>query len=156
MQNGQREVCFEQWLPLPPDQIFPYFSAEKNLEELTPSFLKFRVLGKNTPSIERGTLIDYRLSIHGVPARWQTEITDWQPNRVFVDEQRSGPYRRWVHTHEFNALGGGTLMRDRVQYKLPLGLVGDVVGHWQVARDVQQIFDYRRRIIFDRFGTRQS
>ncbi|MBL7687638.1 MAG: TIGR01777 family oxidoreductase [Bdellovibrionaceae bacterium] len=138
------EVLAEQWVPQTPQTIWPYFCDEKNLEELTPSNLKFRVVGKSTPEISEGTLIDYRLSLSGVPFGWRTKIESWQPPSRFIDNQIQGPYAYWHHTHEFIPMGGGTLMRDRVYYRLPLGWLGTVAAGWKVASDVAAIFAYRR------------
>jgi ligand-binding SRPBCC domain-containing protein len=154
--DGRRELMQEQWLPQPPEKVFPFFCDENNLEVITPPFLGFHVIGKSTPTIENGTLIDYRLSLHGIPVKWQTRIENWVPGERFVDRQIKGPYQEWVHTHEFLPMAGGTLMRDRVVYKLPLGWVGDTSAAWRVSRDVSEIFSFRRKKIDELFGEGQS
>ena len=152
LKDGQHELVAEQWVPKSPEEVFPYFCNERNLEELTPPFLSFKVMGKSTDAIEEGTLIDYKLKLHGVPFSWRTKIEAWQPVKKFVDTQLKGPYRKWHHTHEFQPLGGGTLLRDRVLFKLPLGILGDTLGGWKVHKDVQQIFTFRRQKIRELFG----
>jgi len=152
LKSGQHEIFSEQWLPQKPEDVFPFYCDEKNLEKLTPPFLNFRVLDKSTEAIQNGTLINYRLSLHGLPFKWQTRIEDWQPNKRFVDTQLKGPYEKWYHEHDFIPLGGGTLIRDRVTYKLPLGYVGDTLAGWKVSGDVAKIFSYRRDIIDQKFG----
>lgn len=141
----------EQWVPRPPDEVFPFFADAHNLERITPPFLKFRILEVSTPVLQNGTRIDYQLSLHGVPVRWQSLIRDWNPNRSFVDSQTRGPYRRWDHTHEFEPYCGGTILRDRVQYELPLGAVGGIVAGGFVTRDLDAIFAYRRSVIREIF-----
>ncbi len=152
LRGGQHEIFSEQWLPLKPDELFPFYCDEHNLEELTPPFLKFNVVGKSTDEIEEGTLIDYRLSLHGLSFKWRTRIEDWKPGRRFVDTQLSGPYSKWYHVHDFIPFAGGTLVRDRVTYKLPLGYLGDTFAGWKVTGDVKKIFDYRREVIDEKFG----
>ncbi len=156
LKGGQREMFSEQWLPQKPNEIFPFYCDEKNLESLTPPFLKFHVQGKSTPEIKEGTLINYTLSVHGLPFKWQTRIESWQPNSRFVDTQLKGPYQRWYHVHDFIPLGGGTLIRDRVSYKLPLGLVGNTLAGWKVTGDVEKIFAFRRKVIDQHFGQRPN
>jgi ligand-binding SRPBCC domain-containing protein len=95
-----------------------------------------------------GTEIDYRLRIHGVPLRWRTRIESWQPERRFVDVQLRGPYRLWHHTHEFEEVAGGTLCRDVVRYAVP---GGRLVDRLFVRRDVERIFEFRRRALVERF-----
>ncbi len=137
----------EQWIPRPVSEVFEFFSRETNLETITPPFLGFKVVRMSTPTIQEGTLIDYRLKIHGVPIGWRTRIEDWQPGVKFVDTQLKGPYALWHHTHTFEAKDGGTLMRDRVRFRLPLGPLGNLVAGWLVRRDVAQIFAYRTSVI---------
>jgi len=142
----------EQWVPQPPEEVFPFFADAYNLERITPPFLKFRILAVSTPTLQTGTRIDYRLSLHGVPVRWQSLIEDWEPNRSFVDTQTRGPYHRWHHTHEFEPDRGGTIIRDRVRYELPLGALGSVVAGGFVAKDVNKIFGFRYAKIREIFG----
>lgn len=142
----------EQWVPRPPDAVFPFFSDAHNLERLTPGFLNFRILSISTPTLQQGTTIDYRITLHGIPVRWQTLIRDWNPIHSFVDVQTRGPYSRWEHTHEFEPYEGGTIIRDRVRYELPLGALGGIVGGSFVAKDVETIFDFRRSAVREIFG----
>jgi ligand-binding SRPBCC domain-containing protein len=141
----------EQWLPLPIDEVFTFFSEARNLEEITPPWLHFRILTPGPIRIAEGTRICYRLRLHGVPVGWETGIRRWQPPNRFVDVQLDGPYRFWHHTHRFEPKDGGTLMTDIVRYRLPLGTVGRVVHRLKVRRDVEKIFDYRARHIQEMF-----
>jgi uncharacterized protein (TIGR01777 family) len=156
LRNGQHEFIVEQWVPRPPEDVFPFFSDEKNLEVLTPAFLHFKVLDKSTATLESGTVIDYLLTLHGVPLRWRSKIVNWSEGKSFVDVQERGPYQKWHHTHEFVPFAGGTLLRDRVLYRLPFGLVGETVAGWKVDREVTEIFAFRRKLIAERFGTLES
>ncbi len=132
----------EQWLPRPRTEVFPFFAEARNLEELTPPWLKFEVLTPAPINMRAGALIDYRLKVHGIPIRWRTEILEWDPPHRFVDVQLRGPYTLWHHTHTFEERDGGTLCRDEVRYR-PLG--GALVDTLFVRRDVETIFAYRRQ-----------
>ena len=96
-----------------------------------------------------GTLIDYRIRIHGLPLRWQTEITEWQPPFRFVDVQKRGPYRLWEHTHTFEAQNEGTLCRDAVRYT-PFG--GALMNSLFVRKDIEKIFNYRQKKLASLLG----
>lgn len=142
------EFTSELWLPRPRDEVFPFFAAAANLEAITPPWLSFRILQSTPPAMGQGALIDYRLRIRGIPVRWRSEITAWEPPVRFVDEQRKGPYRAWVHEHRFEERDGGTLVFDRVRYAVP---GGRLVDRLFVRRDIEAIFAYRRQQLLDRF-----
>ena len=149
---GQKELYVEQWIPKPVKEIFPFFSEAKNLGVLTPEFLHFKILSQSTAEMEKGTLVDYQMKIHGIPIHWQTLIDEWEPGFQFVDTQLKGPYKSWHHTHRFIPMKGGTLLSDRVLYRLPLGILGGLAMGAKVRNDVQKIFDYRQKVINERFG----
>jgi len=128
-------------LPRPIDEVFAFFSDAHNLEQITPAFLKFRVLTPPPIIMQDGTLLDYRLSLHGLPITWRTLISHWQPPFAFEDRQLRGPYRQWVHRHTFESVKGGTLCRDRVDYQVP---GGKLVHRLFVQSDVRGIFEHRQ------------
>jgi len=132
----------ELWLPRLPRGLFPFFAEARNLETITPPWLNFEVLTPAPIVMRAGTLIEYRIRVHGIPLRWRTEITEWCPPQHFVDVQRQGPYRLWEHRHTFEERDGGTLCRDQVRYR-PRG--GALVNWLFVRRDVERIFRYRQQ-----------
>ena len=135
----------EQLIPLGIRTAFSFFAEARNLEHLTPPWLRFEILSRAGDTLEASSLIDYRLRLHGVPVRWRSQITIWEPPCRFVDAQRAGPYRVWVHTHSFHPRPRGTLVRDEVLYSLPGGdLLGPMLNRFFVRPDLERIFDYRR------------
>ncbi len=142
-----RQLSRTQMVGSPMPEIFAFFADASNLEALTPPFLHFRILTPMPIELCAGAQLDYQLSLFGVPVRWRTRITDWKPQERFVDEQESGPYALWRHTHEFEARGTSTLMRDVVDYSEPLGPVGTVAHVLFVRRTLDRIFDFRRDAI---------
>lgn len=121
--------------------VFPFFSNPRNLEALTPSFLNFRVLRMSTDEIGEGTEIDYSLRLRGIPIRWRSQITDWNPPFGFVDTQIKGPYRYWHHVHGFQSDGAATIATDHVTYAV---FGGGLVHRWFVRPELERIFDYRK------------
>ena len=97
--------------------------------------------------IQTGTLITYRLKWYGIPYRWVTRIEKWEEGVSFVDTQLVGPYILWHHTHTFESVTGGVLMRDVVQYRLPFGPMGSLMRLIWVRRQLEGIFNYRLRRI---------
>lgn len=142
----------EQVVSRPRPEVFAFFSDAANLERLTPARLRFRIKSPLPIEMRPGAVIEYDLSLLGVPFRWRTEIERFDPPERFVDVQARGPYRLWRHTHTFEEIAGGTRIVDRVDYELPLGLLGDAVQRLFVARQLAQIFDYRQRVIGEIFG----
>ncbi len=126
----------------PIDEVFSYFSDAHNLVEITPPRMKLVVLTPHPIEMQVGTLIDYRVKLRGIPLRWQSEITEWNPPHKFVDEQRKGPYRAWIHTHIFDETEQGTMVMDRVEYAV---LGGQIVDKLFVRPDLHQIFEYRSK-----------
>jgi len=133
----------EQWLPKPIGEVFEFFSAPQNLEQITPPFLRFHVV-RSDRELHAGSTIEYELRVHGVPMRWRSEITEWDPPYRFVDTQVRGPYSLWRHQHTFAPDGDGTRITDDVEYALAFGILGRIVHALQVRRDVENIFDFRQ------------
>jgi uncharacterized protein (TIGR01777 family) len=145
--RGEEYLETYQYLPLKRQQVFSFFSKAENLEKITPEFLYFRITQSSTPQIQKGTEIEYRLKIHGFPAGWTTLIEDFESPRFFVDTALKSPYQKWHHTHIFEDLGPGTLVIDRVLYRLPMGYLGWLVGGALVKKDVKDIFKFRRSAV---------
>lgn len=125
-------------------ETFDFFSDAFNLERITPPFLRFKILTPRPIVMEKGRLIEYQLSLFGVPFKWKTIIEEWSPETHFVDRQLKGPYLLWHHTHTFEEIGvGRILMKDIVRYRIPFGPFG-LLAHWLfVERMLTKIFDYR-------------
>ncbi len=151
LRTGDEVFEAEQFIPETQEKVFNYFREAHNLEELTPPTMNFRIDQVSTESVQQGTLIDYRLKIYGFPFKWKTEIDEWKPPYKFVDTQLLGPYRLWHHTHEFHEVPGGTLMTDRVRYRLPMGKLGWVMGGLFVKKEVEKIFSYRRKKVMSAY-----
>jgi ligand-binding SRPBCC domain-containing protein len=137
-----------QVIERPRGETFAFFSDAFNLERITPHFLHFRILNEPPIGMAEGTLLEYRLGLFGVRFYWKTLIERWSPEESFVDVQLKGPYALWRHTHTFEELSPAcTLVRDRVEYQVPYGLLGRVAHTLFVKRTLKKIFDYRARII---------
>lgn len=133
----------------PLEEVFPFFADAANLERLTPPWLAFSIVSDRPIAMAEGTLIDYRIKVHGMPLAWRSEITAWEPPHRFIDEQRRGPYRLWRHEHLFEPDGADrTAVIDRVDYAVWL----DPLIHPFVARDLRKIFDYRQERLLEIFG----
>ncbi len=139
----------EQWLPRPLEEVFGFFADASHLEILTPPWLHFKILIPGPIQMKPGTLIDYRITLHDVPIHWQSEILVWEPPHGFVDVQRRGPYRRWIHKHMFFDHQGGTRVGDEVEYAVPGGAM---IQKLFVAPDLHRIFDYKRQRLREIFG----
>lgn len=145
------ELEREVWVRRPLDEVFSFFADARNLEQLTPPWLSFEVLTPEPIEMKPGALIDYKLRVRGLPLRWRSEVTVWEPPHRFVDEQRRGPYRQWIHEHRFREGDGGVLAADHVRYAAPGGALLQALF---VGRDVRRIFDYRARRLKEIFGER--
>ncbi len=132
----------QQTLERPITEVFEFFSDAHNLAMITPPWLRFEVLTPAPIQMSPGTRIDYRLRLHGIPLRWQSEITEWNPPYAFADEQRSGPYRRWRHIHTFDETENGVVIGDSVAYAV---WGNRLVNKFFVRPDIEKIFAYRSK-----------
>lgn len=137
----------EQFVPTSIETTFGFFADAKNLEAITPPWLSFQVLTEGEIRMAVGTTIDYRVRMLGVPVRWRSLISRWEPGVAFVDEQLEGPYRWWHHIHRFETREGGTILRDRVEFAVPGGPLAPLVHAAFVKGRLRKIFDFRRDAI---------
>lgn len=142
---------FEVTLAATQSEVFQFFADARNLDQITPPFLRFRVLTPGTIHMRAGTRIDYALRVHGLPIRWTSEITAWDPPRSFVDVQIRGPYRWWHHEHRFEETVGATRVIDEVEYASPGGRIANALF---VNRDLHRIFKYRQIVLLSHFAGR--
>ncbi len=139
-----RSLETDLWLPRPLGEVFAFFADAHNLDRLTPPWLRFHILTPPGLTMRRGALLDYRLRWHGLPLKWKTEITAWEPPHRFVDEQKKGPYPLWVHEHTFAERDGGTVIHDHVRYAIPGGPLEPLLHRLFVGPDLTRIFAYRQ------------
>ena len=147
-----------QRLPITLDQAWDFFSSPRNLKEITPAYMNFKVLtNSDSEKMFAGQIITYQVSpLLGIPMFWMTEITHVRDREYFIDEQRFGPYALWHHKHFFKEIPGGVEMTDFLDYKLPLGFLGNIAHSLFVRRQIESIFEYRRKVLIDRFGDYKS
>lgn len=136
--------------PLP--EVFEFFSKAENLNLLTPEFLKFKILTPLPIAMGVGTIIDYKISLNGIPFTWKTKISKWKENEVFVDEQLRGPYKIWIHEHKFEVIDTGVKMTDTVQYQSPGWILEPIINKLYIENKVKEIFAYRKKILLNYFG----
>ena len=142
-----------QNLPISVDEAWDFLSDPKNLKTITPDYMGFHILSGADRKMHAGQIIQYIVTpIAGIPTKWVTEITHVQDREFFVDEQRFGPYSLWHHKHFIKEIPGGVAMEDIVDYKLPLGILGQLAHPIVVKPKLKEIFDYRYQKLIELFG----
>jgi ligand-binding SRPBCC domain-containing protein len=142
-----------QWLPISIDQAWDFFSSPKNLNEITPEDMVFEIKSDIPEKMYPGMFIMYSIRpMFNIPMNWVTEITHVEDKKFFVDEQRVGPYHIWHHEHHFEEKDGGVLMTDILHYNVGMSFLGWIASKLFVDKKVQGIFDYRYKILEQRFG----
>ncbi len=142
----------EMVAPIPIAEAFRVFEDPYNLARITPPWLNFRVTSKERVAMRKGAEIDYVIRWMGIPMRWRTLITQYDPPDHFVDEEVKGPYALWRHEHTFEAVPEGTRVRDRVDYALPFGVLGRAAHALTVGAQLVKIFEYRQMKLDELFG----
>ena len=142
-----------QDLPISQDQAWDFLSDPKNLKTITPDYMGFNILSGADRKMFPGQIIQYIVTpVAGIPTKWVTEITHVKEGEYFVDEQRFGPYALWHHKHFIESIPGGVRMEDIVDYKLPFGVLGQLVHPILVKPKLKEIFEYRKQKLIELFG----
>lgn len=148
----KRQLEFKQFLPIPIEKAWHFFSSPANLNLITPPQLKFHILDKLPEEMYRGLVIRYRIQpMLSIPMKWVTEITALEKNKFFIDQQIKGPYKFWQHDHRFKAVEGGVLMTDKLTYNIGWSFLGWIAGKLWVDKQVQNIFAFREKKLKEMF-----
>ncbi|MBT8266009.1 MAG: SRPBCC family protein [Bacteroidia bacterium] len=147
----------KQKLPISVDEAWVFLSDPKNLKVITPDYMGFNIQSGADRPMYPGQIIQYIVTpILGIKTKWVTEITHVKDKSYFVDEQRFGPYALWHHKHFINPIEGGVEMEDIIDYKLPLGWIGQSVQPFLVKPKLEEIFNYRKEKLEALFGKYHS
>ena len=142
-----------QNIPISVDEAWDFLSDPKNLKTITPDYMGFDILSGADRKMFAGQIIQYIVTpIAGIPTKWVTEITHVKEKEFFVDEQRFGPYTLWHHKHFIKPIPGGVEMEDIVDYKLPMGILGQLAHPIIVKPKLKEIFDYRYQKLIELYG----
>ena len=142
-----------QKLPISMETAWDFLSNPANLKTITPDYMGFHILKGADRKMYPGQIIQYIVTpIAKIPTKWVTEITHVKELEYFVDEQRFGPYALWHHKHFIKPIEGGVEMEDIVDYKLPLGVLGQLAHPILVKPKLKEIFDYRKNKLEEIFG----
>ena len=143
----------KQNLPISLEKAWEFLSDPKNLKTITPEYMGFTILLGADREMYPGQIIQYIVTpVLGIPTKWVTEITHVENKKYFVDEQRFGPYALWHHKHFLKEIPGGVEMEDIVDYKIPFGILGQLVHPIIVQPKLKEIFDYRQKKLIELFG----
>ena len=143
----------KQNLPITVDEAWDFLSDPKNLKTITPDYMGFNILSGGDRPMFAGQIIQYIVTpVLGIKTKWLTEITHVINKHYFVDEQRFGPYALWHHKHFIKEIDGGVEMEDIIDYKVPFGLLGQLVHPILVKPKLEEIFNYRTEKLEELFG----
>lgn len=143
----------KQFLPISLDEAWLFLSDPRNLKTITPDYMGFEICDGADRPMYQGQIIQYIVTpILGIKTKWVTEITHVVDRAFFVDEQRFGPYAFWHHKHFLKEVPGGVEMEDIIDYKIPFGLLGQLVHPILVKPKLNEIFNYRTQKLTELFG----
>ena len=143
----------KQNLPISVEEAWTFLSNPANLKTITPEYMSFDIISGVDRPMYPGQIIQYIVTpILGIKTKWVTEITQVKDQHYFVDEQRFGPYSLWHHKHFLKPIPNGVEMVDIIDYKIPLGILGQLVHPVLVAPKLKQIFEYRKQALIELYG----
>jgi len=143
----------KQNLPITVEQAWEFLSNPANLKTITPDYMSFDILSGADRAMFPGQIIQYIVTpVLGIKTKWVTEITHVMDRKYFVDEQRFGPYSLWHHKHFIKEIKGGVEMEDIIDYKIPMGWLGQLVHPFLVKPKLEEIFNYRTLKLEELFG----
>ena len=143
----------KQNLPITIDKAWEFLSNPANLKIITPDYMSFDILSGADRPMYPGQIIQYIVTpLLNIPTKWVTEITHVDEGNYFVDEQRFGPYALWHHKHFIKPIKNGVEMTDIIDYKIPLGILGQLFHPIIVAPKLKEIFEYREKALINLFG----
>ena len=134
------------------DRVFSFFNQIENLYQITPAWLKFRLLSPDPVSLDLGVFINFSFKLNGIPIRCKTEISEWNPPDCFELRQNEGPFLLWIHRHQFYSKENNTLFHDYIEYATPGGLLEPYINYFYVAKKLENIFSFRRQKLEDLFN----
>lgn len=143
----------KQQLPISLDEAWEFLSNPKNLKVITPAYMSFDIISGAEKPMFAGQIIQYLVTpILGIKTKWVSEITQYVEKKYFVDIQLYGPYALWHHKHFVNEIEGGVELEDIIDYKVPLGILGQLVHTFLVKPKLEEIFNYRQQKLVELFG----
>lgn len=143
----------KQNLPISLEEAWNFLSNPKNLKIITPDYMSFDMITKTDRPLYTGQILQYIVTpLLGIKTKWVSEITHIENKKYFVDEQLYGPYSLWHHKHFIKEIDGGVEMEDIIDYKIPLGILGQLVHPFLVKPKLEEIFSYRQKKLIELFG----
>ncbi len=142
-----------QNLPISQKEAWNFLSDPRNLKTITPDYMGFEIVSGAASKMYAGQILQYIVTpLLNIPLNWVTEITHIREGEYFVDEQRFGPYSLWHHKHFIKPIKNGVEMIDIVDYKVPFGILGQLVQPFLVRPKLEEIFEYRKNALVRIFG----
>ena len=142
-----------QKLPITIDEAWAFFSNPVNLKTITPDYMGFNIVNPEKSKMYSGQIIKYKVSpLFNIKMNWVTEVSHVKENKLFVDEQRFGPYKFWHHKHIFEEINNGIEAIDVLDYVVPFGFIGQIFHPYLVQPKLEEIFDYRKNKLEEIFG----
>ncbi len=143
----------KQKLPISLDTAWEFLCNPANLSKLTPSEMNMTIISGADRPMYAGQVLQYSVTpLAGIKTKWVSEITQFEDKKYFIDLQLYGPYAFWHHKHFIKEIDGGVEMEDVIDYKVPLGILGQLVQPLIVKPKLEAVFNYRKMKLEELFG----
>lgn len=143
----------EQWIDVPKERVWDFFSKPENLLKITPSDMKMKIEDIPEGAMYPGMILRYKVSpLLGIPLNWTSHISALKEGDYFVDDMLEGPFKVWHHQHRFESKEGGTLIIDDLHYRIPLEPLSKIFHPILVQRNLEKMFQHRESVVKELFN----
>jgi ligand-binding SRPBCC domain-containing protein len=149
---GRQRFIKQTEVPASPEAVFAWHEQPNAVEKLMPPWEKVRIVERGD-SLCVGTRVVFKVFTVLLWRKWVAEHVECNPPQLFADIQREGPFAYWYHRHRFEPTAQSTtMMIDDIEYELPLGCLGELLGGGFARAKLEKMFDYRHQVVLDNFN----
>lgn len=136
---------YSSLIKAPVEKVWQFHEQPDALQLLTPPWQPVKII-RREGSLEIGAISEFLVMLGPMPIRWLARHVEYEPDKLFTDQQIEGPMKLWIHRHQFQAEGNYTRLTDKIQYEIPGGWLAELILGWWVESRLHDMFRYRHTV----------